>query len=230
MNYIQHLFVAERCPPGAKVVDVCCGRGLQLPVLYRYAPHIYSYVGLDIARGNLDEAAERIATLNGHYGRPFEVNLIECDVAQAWPELPPFDIAVYTSALEHLPRAKGVASLRNTAAALGEGGRLYLSTPSTSGDPPRKLQYHVHVYEWHYDELSTVLTEAGLVIEDVIGLLPPPPQELAAALASRFGDGAARWYERLRQVVPAPFLDTVVASAVADDARELLYVCSRRSR
>ncbi|MGH3922053.1 MAG: class I SAM-dependent methyltransferase [Pseudonocardiaceae bacterium] len=230
MNYIQHLFVAERCPPGAKVVDVCCGRGLQLPVLYRYAPHIYSYVGLDIARGNLEEAKERIEGLNRHDGRPFEVSLIECDVAQAWPQLPPFDIAVYTSALEHFPREKGVASLRHTAAALARGGRLYLSTPNTSGDPPRKLQYHVHVYEWHIDELSAVLAETGLVIEEIIGLLPPPPQELATALASRFGDGAARWYERLRQLVPAPFLDTIAASAIPESAAELLYVCSRRSR
>lgn len=229
MNYIQHLFVAERCPPGAKVVDVCCGRGLQLPVLYRYAPHIHSYVGLDVARGNLEEAGERIETLTGHYGRPFEVDMIECDVAEPWPELPRFDVAVYTSALEHLPREQGVASLRHTAAALARGGRLYLSTPNTPGDPPRKLQYRVHVYEWHFDELSEVLAEAGLVVEDVIGLLPPPSQELAAGLARRFGDGAARWYERLRETVPGKFLDTISASAVPDVALELLYVCSRRT-
>lgn len=230
MNYIQHLYVAQRCPPGAKVVDVCCGRGLQLPVLYRYAPHIHSYVGLDIARGNLEEAGERIETLIGHYGHPFEVSLIECDVTESWPKLPRFDMAVYTSALEHLPREKGIASLRNTAAALARAGRLYLSTPNTAGDPPRKLQYRVHIYEWHVDELSQVLAEAGLVIEDVIGLLPPPPQELAAALGRVFGEGAARWYERLRQVVPAQFLDTVSVSTLPESASELLYICSRRAR
>lgn len=230
MNYLQHLYVAQRCPPGARVVDVCCGRGLQLPVLYRYAPHIRSYVGLDIAPGNLEEAAERIGALDGHYDRSFEIDLIACDVADPWPELPLFDVAVYTSALEHLPREKGVASLRHTAAALARGGRLYLSTPNTPGDLPRQLQYRVHVYEWHIDELSLALDAAGLGVEDVIGLLPPSPQQPAAALTRRFGAGAAAWYERLRQVVPAPFLDTVTAAAAPEPATELLYVCAPSSR
>ena len=56
MNYIQRLYIAERCMPGAAVVDVCCGRGLQLPVLYRYVAHIASYTGLDIAPEHLAEA------------------------------------------------------------------------------------------------------------------------------------------------------------------------------
>lgn len=228
MNYIQHLYVAERCPPGARLVDVCCGRGLQLPVLYRYAPHISAYMGLDIAATHLDEARQRVRQLNDHYGRcPFRVDLLECDVAGSWPPRPAFDVAVYTSAFEHLPREQGIASLRNTAAALTAEGRLYLSTPNTPGSPPRRLQHRVHVYEWHYDELSGVLDEAGLVIEDLIGLLPPCGG-LVAALAKHFGDGAARWYERLVEVVPVPFLDTVAAAAVPEAAAELMYVCSRR--
>jgi SAM-dependent methyltransferase len=231
MNYIQHLYVAERCAPGEHLVDVCCGRGLQLPVLYRYAPHIGAYTGLDIAAPHLDEARRRIRQLNDHYGGcPFSLELFECDVAGQWPEqAATFDVAVYTSAFEHLPREQGIASLRNTAAALARGGRLYLSTPNTPGRPPRRLQHRVHVYEWHHDELAGVLAETGLVIQEVIGLLPPPAEDLAAALASGFGDGAARWYERLRQIIPAPFLDAVAAAAVPGIAAELLYVCTRRA-
>lgn len=228
MNYIQHLYVAGHLPPGARLVDVCCGRGLQLPVLYRYAPHLGSYAGLDIAAANLDEARRRIRDLDSRYGgRPFELELIECDVAGLWPRRPAYDAAVYTSALEHLPRERGITSLRNTAAALATGGRLYLSTPNTPGSPPRKLQHRVHVYEWHQDELSGILAEAGLAVEEVFGLLPPE-SGLTAALASAYGDGAARWHERLREIIPAPFLDTIAAAAVPAVAAELLYVCSRR--
>src|SRR2546430_15942446 len=56
MNLMQRLYIAQRCAPGARVVDVCCGRGLQLPGLYRYAAHIASYTGLDISPANLAEA------------------------------------------------------------------------------------------------------------------------------------------------------------------------------
>lgn len=226
MNYIQRLYVADRCLPGARVIDVCCGRGLQLPVLYRYRPTLGRYLGLDISADNLTEARHRIAELDQHYGRSFPVDLVQCDVAEPWPVTGTFDVAIYTSALEHLPRELGIASLRHTAAALTPTGTLYLSTPNTEGPPPRTLQHRVHVYEWSDAELREVLTDLGLAVDTVVGLLPPPAADLADALARTYGPGAAAWYERLREVVPAAFLDTVSAAAVPEVAVELLYVCS----
>ncbi|MGH8967714.1 MAG: class I SAM-dependent methyltransferase, partial [Actinomycetes bacterium] len=194
MNLLQHLIVAEKCAPRSQVLDVCCGRGLALPLLYRYAPSIGGYVGLDISAANLDEARQRIEALRATYGDPFSVDLVECDVAKPWPALPAFDVALYTSALEHLPFELGAASLRNTAAALAPGAVLYLSTPAAIGPPPRPLQYRVHVYEWSRDEVEQAVGEAGLLVEDVMGLLPPAPDETAAALTGRYGDGAAAWF------------------------------------
>lgn len=227
MNYIQRMFVAERCPVGARVVDVCCGRGLQLPVLYRYRADLGAYLGLDISPDNLAEARDRVADLDQIYGRSFPVDFLHCDVSQPWALTETFDVAVYTSALEHLPRELGVASLQRTAAALAPAGRLYLSTPNTAGPPPRKLQHRVHVYEWSDAELRDVLAEAGLEVEAVVGLLPPPEADLAAALTQTYGPGAASWYRDLRAVVPSPFLDAVSAAATPDVAVELLYVCAR---
>lgn len=231
MNYVQRLHIANRCPPGAAVVDVCCGRGLQLPVLYRYASHIDRYVGLDIASSHLAEARARVAELDRHYGgRPFDVDFIECDVARPWPDIAACQVAVYTSALEHLPREEGTSSLRYAAAALADGGTLYLSTPNTTGARPRLLQHGVHVHEWNTAELQPVLDGAGLVLNEIIGLLPPSQERVAAALAEQFGDGAVRWYQRLREMMPAPFLDVVAAAAVPEVATEVLYVCSRAPR
>ncbi|HYS39129.1 MAG TPA: class I SAM-dependent methyltransferase, partial [Pseudonocardiaceae bacterium] len=158
MNLFQRLYIAERCRPDDRVVDVCCGRGLQLPVLYQYAPDIGGYVGLDISPDNLVEARDTQARLHQQHGTsPFEVVWVKHDVAQPWPDLGGFDVAVYTSALEHLPRDLGIGSLRHTAMALRPGGLLFLSTPNTPGPPPRPLQHRVHVYEWNTDELMPVL-------------------------------------------------------------------------
>jgi SAM-dependent methyltransferase len=230
MNLAQRLYIAERCPPGVRVVDVCCGRGLQLPPLYRYAPGLGDYIGLDISPTNLAEAREHLAELDRcHGGRPFPVNLIECDVAAPWPAAAAIaDVAVYTSALEHLPREQAVASLRQVAAALRPDGLLYLSTPNTPGLPPRPLQHRVHVYEWSTTELGPVLDDCGLTIVEQVGLLSPPREVAAAALRTRFGGGAAEWYERLRMTVADALLDTVVAAAIAEAAIEVLYVCRRR--
>lgn len=231
MNYLQRLYIAERSRPGDRMVDVCCGRGLQAPVLYRYQPELGGYTGLDISADNLAEARTRLTDLRAHYpDHIFPIEFHQIDVSQPWPDFPPFDIAVYTSALEHLPRELGIASLRHTAAALAPTGRLYLSTPNTPGPPPRKLQHRVHVYEWSHEELTAVLEEVSLVVEETVGILPPlTPQATEAAVARRFGADAAALYRRMREHAPDALLGPVVATALEEDATEVLYVCSRRS-
>jgi SAM-dependent methyltransferase len=229
MNYVQRLYIAECCTSGADVIDVCCGRGLQLPVLYRYAPHIASYTGLDITPAHLGEARDQVSSLDRLHGsRPFTITFAECDVSRTWPPVPAATVIIYTSALEHLPRASGVASLKQAATALAQDGVLYLSTPNTQGDPPRLLQHGVHVYEWNDAELRPVLADAGLVIEDTVGLLPPSGEVTVSVLAERYGEGAVAWYRRLTETVPAPFLDVVSAAALGGAALELLYICRRR--
>lgn len=231
MNLAQRLFIAERCPTGARVVDVCCGRGLQLPTLYRCAGPLERYVGLDLSPDNLAEARATVARLDTAYGAsPFPVTFVECDVAQPWPPDAVgsgFDVAVYTSALEHLPRELAEASLRHAFAALRPGGLLYLSTPNTPGDPPRPLQYRVHVYEWNTAELEPVLTDCGFEVEEQVGLLPPDPERVIEALTTAYGASACAWYRRLRETVPAALLATVVAAAIPQAATEVLYVCRR---
>lgn len=229
MNYLQRLLIIQRCRAGDRVLDVCCGRGLQLPVLYRYRPDLHSYVGLDISADNLAEARARQADLDAVADRWFAIGFYQCDVAEPWPEIGPVDVAIYTSALEHLPREQGIASLRHTAAVLAPEGRLYLSTPNTPGQPPRKLQHRVHVYEWSYQELTTVLDEVGLVVHEIVGILPPLTQdETEAAVAGRYGGGAAAFYRRMREFCPEALLCPVVATALGDAATEVLYICSRR--
>ncbi|MGH3916110.1 MAG: class I SAM-dependent methyltransferase [Pseudonocardiaceae bacterium] len=228
MNYLQRLLITDRCRPGDRVVDVCCGRGLQLPVFYRYRPDLAGYVGLDISPDNLAEAAVRQAVLDSNRAREFSVDFHQCDVAEPWPEVGEFDVAIYTSALEHLPRELGIASLRHTTAALAPNGRLYLSTPNTPGLPPRKLQYDVHVYEWSHEELIGVLDEVGLVVENVVGILPPIPEKVETAVARRHGSQAVEFYRHMREFAPAALLGPVIATTLSEDAIEVLYVCSRK--
>lgn len=228
MNYLQRLLITDRCRPGDRVVDVCCGRGLQLPVFHRYRPDLGSYVGLDVSSDNLAEAARRQTALENGRPREFSIDFRQCDVAEPWPPIGKFDVAIYTSALEHLPRELGVASLRHTAAALAPEGRLYLSTPNTPGPPPRKLQHRVHVYEWSHAELTVVLGEVGLVVDDVVGILPPVPELVEAEVGRRFGSQAVDFYRHMRRFAPEALLGPVVATALGGAAVETLYVCSRK--
>jgi SAM-dependent methyltransferase len=229
MNCAQHLYVTQRCQPGDRVVDVCCGGGLALPLLFRYAPRIAGYAGLDISAANLKQAAARARLARERWGEAFPVSLVECDVSAPWPlEASGADVIIYTASLEHLPRAAGAASLARAAAALAPDGTLYLSTPITPGAHPKLLQYGVHVYEWDAAELRDVLGDRGLAVAGEIGLLPPDSATVSAGLREAYGDAAADWYARLRETVPAAILDTVAAAALPRLAAEVMFVCRRR--
>ncbi|MBC9718434.1 class I SAM-dependent methyltransferase [Streptomyces sp. TRM66268-LWL] len=230
MNFLQHQYIAERCKPGADVVDVCCGRGLQLPTLYKSAPHIASYTGLDIAPENLREARAMVGRLEEHYQSTFSVDWATTDVSEPWPaSVPLADVMINTSAFEHLPRERGVLCLRQMADHLAPGGVLYLSTPESPGPAPRPLQYRVHVYEWNREELEPELDAAGLEIIEALGLLPAGGEVVSAALGERFGAGAAALFARLQDVVPEAFLAPLASAAVPEAASEILYVCRRRA-
>ena len=209
------------------MVDVCCGRGLQLPVLYRYAPHIASYLGLDITQPTSLRPASGPANWTATGAGRSRWRLAECDVAGPWPPRPPADVMIYTSALEHLPRDAGAASLRHAAGALRRRDAVPVHAEHP-GDPPRMLQHGVHVYEWEDDELRAVLADAGLTVTDAIGLLPPAPEATAQVLAEQYGPGAADWYARLAETIPEPFLATVSAAALGPAAAEIMYVCRRQ--
>jgi hypothetical protein len=128
-----------------------------------------------------------------------------------------------------LPKKEGAASLRHAAAALAPDGVLYLSTPITPGPEPRLLQYGVHVYEWDDTDLKATLDSCGLEVTDEIGLLPPEYGIAGQALDRRFGAGAQALLTRLRETLPAAFVDVVTAAALPDLAKEVMFVCRRRA-
>jgi SAM-dependent methyltransferase len=229
MNYLQHLFIVQRAasPVGHSVLDVCCGRGLLVPLLARYAPAISGYLGIDISKQNLDEASAVLKRLDGQL--PFACRFVQADATNLSSTLrAKFTIISYTSAIEHMPKAEALLSLREIVSLLASHGRLYLSTPRTIRTPTSRLQYRVHIYEWDLPEMEEALDSCGLEVLEVVGLLPPSDDVLEAAILAQFGEGAVRWYRAMSLTVPVPFLAPVVASALPEVAKELMFVCKRK--
>lgn len=226
MNYLQHLVIAQHCHPGDWVLDVCCGRGLQIPLLKQLVPDLGGYIGMDIAQENLQEATELMLT--GDERLPaFPCQLVQGDVTTDLITLPhPFDVVLYTSALEHMDKEAGIASLSQVAHVLAPQGRFFLSTPRTRGALPRALQHRVHVYEWDRAELEEELHRLGLTVLGCYGLLSPDQETLSTALLERFGPGMSAWFEIVQAFLPQPFLNPLCAVALPDVATELFYVCT----
>jgi ubiquinone/menaquinone biosynthesis C-methylase UbiE len=199
-----------------------------VPLLKRYSPSIASYMGIDISSENLSEAQRIILLGNGRMPE-FPCELIQGDVTRLSSlTLSQFDIVVYLSALEHLNREDGLRSLGEVSRALAENGRLYLSTPNTPEENSRKLQHRVHIYEWSFKDIRSVLEDLKMTITNSIGLLPPPEELLLHLIDEKYGVGGVRWFEDMQACVPEAFLAPVVAASFPEFANEILFICQKK--
>lgn len=238
--YLQHAAAADLCGKGARVLDVCCGRGLLIPFL-RYrgnAPGLY--VGVDIEPKNArwkDGADPRKESVTKEGGWGFPLVFVESGVdAMAekvrasvdrhnfGPQPFGFDLVVYTSAIEHMQPAAQAASLGECAKLSSDSTLLYLSCPITApGRSGYDAQYAAHVYEPTEDELKDWLRSSGWRILKRTGLCTG-----AKAFRALLSGDDLEQAEKVYRDMPREFALPVIAHLFPRCAQEVAYVCGRR--
>lgn len=231
MNYIQHFAAAQMTKKGMRIVDVCCGRSLMLPLLRYYAKDIASYTGIDICKANIKEAmrgaTEKKLTpkdLATYY--PFKVAWKVGNVAEMSKAIPAesADFVIYTSAIEHMHPDDGRKSLVECRKIMAPGAVMFLSCPNTPGNG-YNTQYRAHVYEWGYDELKAALTDIGFTIEREVGLVMGS-REMDEFYASRSPEVKAL-YDALKAYIPKTWLTAIMGVPFPQAAKEILFVCRK---
>lgn len=226
MNYIQHHQIVKWCKKGDKVLDVCCGRGLLLPMLRYQRKDIAGYVGVDIEPKNAVYLHQRVTdnkpiTPNEYY--PFPVSFVESNVGVMSEKLLPqrFDMIVYTSAIEHMQKETGQASLIECRKVSKPGTTLILTCPNTPEDQDGyDTQYAAHVYEWKRSELLEGLQKAGFQVVTEWGILIDKKdlhdkgEEL----------GLLRLIERLEKFIPSEWLLPVFAPMFPKESKEIAII------
>ena len=244
MNYMQHHKASLMARSGDRVLDVCCGRGLMLPLLRWNRPKIASYTGVDIHPQNWLEAtrlsatkdirAKRMAPNNIGSGEPyypFNINFLEANVASmakplrdlAWA---PFDYVIYTSAIEHMQREDGAQSLAECYSVMKRGARLFLSSPNTADKrDPYDTQYAAHLYEWNANELTQELLEIGFRIDQVFGILAKV-KGYREKLAEHYPDLVAT-FDHFSEYMPSAWLYSLFPVITPGIADEVVIVARR---
>jgi ubiquinone/menaquinone biosynthesis C-methylase UbiE len=231
MNYIQHLKAVEMMKPGWKVLDVCCGRGLLLPLIRWYRRDIGEYVGVDICEANVREAQTRTAYKQIDHETYYEFphRWVICNVAEMGQHLPAhhFDLAVYTSSIEHMHKDAGEQSLRECANVMKDGATLFLSCPNTAeGQDGDKCRYgKAHLHEWKLSELRTALAAAGFAIEREYGLVIGKRLLLNAVKA--LGPQVRLVLEPVIEYLPNEFLTAVLAAPFPTISKEVLLIARK---
>lgn len=227
MNYIQHHQVVKWCKPGNRVLDVCCGRGLLLPMLRYQRKDIGAYVGVDIKQENAIYRAKRVTdgkAIDGDY-YPFPVSFVQANAAEMADHLDGrFQMIVYTSSIEHMHKEMGQASLHQCREVAADDAVMILTCPNT----PEKqdgydTQYRAHVYEWKRSELLQGLADAGWKVITEYGLLHSKKaleQELDAV-------GMGSMFRRVAKFVPGEWLIPVFSPMFPRSAKEIGFICRR---
>lgn len=231
MNYMQHFAAAQMAKKGANIVDVCCGRSLMLPLLRYYAKDIGSYTGVDISRKNIQEAMRGAVKKNltkeelaKYY--PFNVCWKLCNVAEMSRAIPAeyADFVIYTSAIEHMHKDDGYASLKECRKIMKKGGKMFLSCPNTPGNG-YNTQYRAHIYEWGYDELKQALHELGFKITQEVGLVMGA-REMDAFYAEQPQEVKAL-YNKMREYIPTTWLTAIMSVPYPQASKEILFIVEK---
>jgi len=230
MNYIQHHQIALWCKSGSNVLDVCCGRGLLLPLLRYHRKEIASYTGVDIAPNNAKWIKQRVTDgkpvdVDEYY--PFPTQFVESNVAEMSRHLLPrkFDVIVYTSSIEHMHPETGQQSLYECRKVSKPGTVLILTCPNTpETQDGYNTQYRAHVYEWKRSELIEGLDLAGFEIVTEYGIMISR-KELKKA-ATRLG--LLSLVERLEKFIPGEWLLPVLAPMFPKQSKEIAFVAKAK--
>lgn len=228
MNYIQHHQITKWCKPKSLVLDVCCGRGLMLPLLRYGVKDLKGYVGVDIEPKNVNFLEKRVTDnkpiQKGYY--PFPVEFIHSDVANMSSKIKrKFDVIIYTSAIEHMHKDAGEQSLFECNKLSKKGTILILTCPNTpENQDGYDTQYKAHVYEWKRSELLNSLDETGFDVITEYGLL----HDVKTLKDELEKVGLINYFDRVSKFVPNEWLIPVFSPMFPKSAKEIGFICKAR--
>lgn len=228
MNYIQHFKAVEMMKKNYNVLDVCCGRGLVLPLIRYYRKNINKYVGVDIKKENAIWQSKNICNgkeIDKNIYYPFETEFIESNVSEMSEKIKDkFDLIIYTSAIEHMQYEDGKKSIQECSKLLKESGILFLSCPNTPEDQSGfDVRYKAHVYEWKISELKIELLNNGFVNIRLFGLVGDSDKLEEIIKENKDNE----LFKSMIEYFPKELLKCLLFVKYPEKASEVLLICDK---
>jgi len=234
MNYMQHHAAVLKMKKGWRVLDVCCGRGLLLPMIRYYRSDIAEYIGIDLSERNISEQLRRsgIKKIEDAYKYyPFKLTHIvdSVEFMDKYIESNSIDFIIYTSSIEHMQKDVGYKSLQHCFSVLKPEHQMFFSCPNTTDKKdPYDTQYAAHVYEWDIHELRKALKEVGFEIEEEYGLVVKV-KKFEKWLEERGDFELIEQYKQLKKYLPTAWLMPYIALLYPEAADEVLIIVKKPS-
>lgn len=167
-HYLRWTHILKNARIGMNVLDVGCGTGNLLEVLYRNRYKGKEYLGIDVKSSAIRNAITRLPLVEW-------ANFKVLDAVNTTENLQPadgmWDMVVCFELLEHVGKENVPKVLQNLHKWMSPQTTLYLSTPVHDPCVGAAANHMINgkVGELTYNELETLLKENNFIIEKVFG-------------------------------------------------------------
>lgn len=200
------------------VLEVGCGEDRPLSKILTggAAPHVASYVGVDINKVKTSDS-QRLTFMG-------EFNFVE-----RWKELQKlrpkgYDVIVHYEVIEHMKLEHGKKMLKACFELLRPGGTMLMSTPCYDG----KRHAANHIHEYTVPELQAVTEKAGFKVERRFGTFMDIKHIGKVDKGNpQLNDAVIRIRDLLAEYFDNDAISNIFGPLYPDHARNNLWVCRR---
>ena len=210
-HYFRFLFVLRWLRHDTTLIDVGCGRGWLMDIIYRNKFKI-SYIGIDLSKQSLIHAANK----KYKYSRILMcANCVEIPLIHEKA-----DYVVCFEAVEHNDKKNAELIISQCFNLLKPNGLFFLSTPVRKSN--NWIFPQDHVYEWEYEEMSNYLCSIGFKIVSKYGCFGKKGEIISALNAQE-----RELYEKLSGFYNWHVLSPIFSSLHPQHSQGVVWLCKK---
>lgn len=214
-HYLRWTHLLKVANTHSKILDVGCGTGEVLKVMYKNLYHPERYLGLDLRESWVNNQNKYFK--NWSFKPEFKVvDLCEpYDVGKDWDLITCFEV------VEHIGKQNVPRFLQNIKNAMGTETTLLISTPCYNGkDVAKNHIINGEVGELTYDEMLQFLTEAGFKIEANYGTFASIKD-----YKDKLNDWQVKMFKQLSEYYDVNLLSVIMAPFFPEHSRNVIWRC-----
>jgi 2-polyprenyl-3-methyl-5-hydroxy-6-metoxy-1,4-benzoquinol methylase len=224
-DQFAHVFrwshVLRRARIGNNVLDVGCGTGNLLELLYRNRFKASWYLGLDVKENSVSKAKEKFKDVDWAQFEVFDAVTSDLKEKTNGREL---DVVTLLEVMEHLGKQNGDKILQNIKSVMSEKTLLLVSTPCYSEKEGAADNHMIdgEIGEYTYQEMKNTLLTNGFKVMNHWGTFASI-SDYKPHLDKYPGLDAI--YERMREYYDSNLLSNFMAPLFPEYSRNVLWEC-----
>lgn len=216
-HYLRWSHVLKRSKIGNKVLDIGCGSGNLLEVLYRNRFRCSRYIGLDIRKKTIDNCSKKFLNVDWAKFYCHDITAPFKDIAGN-----DHDIITCFEVIEHVNKENSYKVMRNIRECMNGSSVLLLSTPVFDEDTGAAKNHIIDgiVQEFTLDEIRRLIYDSGFKVKESYGTFASKKDIKPAVICSGYGD----LYSQFESYYDSNILSVLFSPLYPEKSRNIIWV------